>query len=250
MFSGKVALVTGGASGQGLEACTLFAQKGAKVVIADVDGEKSQALAQSIGAFACTVDISSEASVIEMMEQVKARFGRLDILFNNAGIGFSANSRYKMASVVDTPEEAWDGILAINLKGPGLVCRHAIPLMVESGGGSIINNSSINGIVGVSGADAYTASKGGLIALTRALAVDWAKSGIRVNCICPGPIDTPMIADAMQQEGFSTHFESMIPLGRIGLAREVANVAVFLASDEASYLTGAIIPVDGGMSAH
>jgi meso-butanediol dehydrogenase/(S,S)-butanediol dehydrogenase/diacetyl reductase len=176
-------------------------------------------------------------------------FSRLDVLFNNAGIGFSATDRYTMASVVDTPEEAWDAILAINLKGPALGCKHAIPVMVDQGGGTIVNNASINGLVALSGADAYTAAKGGVVALTRVLAADWGPKGIRVNCICPGPVETPMIAGVLTDPQVLDYMQGNCPLGRVARPEEIAQVALFLASDAASYVNGVIIPVDGGWTA-
>jgi NAD(P)-dependent dehydrogenase (short-subunit alcohol dehydrogenase family) len=168
-------------------------------------------------------------------------------LFNNAGIGYSANNRYRMASIVDTPEDAWDAIININLKGQAMGCKHAIPRMLEAGGGAIINNASIMAIAGCPGADAYTAAKGGIVSLTRALAVDWAARGIRVNCICPGTIDTPM--PALKDAAARKAAAEMAPMKRIGVSDEVARVALFLASDEASYITGVILPIDGGMAA-
>lgn len=245
-FSGRVVIVTGGASGQGKAAAEIFGRRGASVVVADIDAAGAKAVADRIGGMAVRVDVSREADLRDLVGQTCARFGGLDVLFNNAGIGFSATSRHTMASIVDTPEEAWDAILAINLKGAAMACKHAIPRMVERGGGAIVNNASINGIAGVLGADAYTAAKGGLVALTRALAVEWGPKNIRTNCICPGPIDTPMISSLLGTEAFRTAMTSMIPQGRVGTAEEVARVAVFLCSNEASYLNGVILPVDGG----
>jgi NAD(P)-dependent dehydrogenase (short-subunit alcohol dehydrogenase family) len=248
-FSGRVVIVTGGASGQGRVAAEIFASRGASVVVADIDGEGAEAAAKSIGGMAVTVDVSREAPVADMVNRTCDRYGGLDVLFNNAGVGFSATSRFKMASIVDTPEEAWDAILAINLKGAAMACKHAIPRMVARGGGVIVNNASIQAIAGVLGADAYTAAKGGLVSLTRALAVEWAPKNIRTNCICPGPIDTPMISGLLGEAAFRSAMTDAVPLGRVGTAAEVARVAVFLASDDASYLNGVILPVDGGWAA-
>lgn len=248
-FAGRVVIVTGGASGQGRAAAEMFAERGAKVVIADIDASGAKAVAAAVGGMAMTVDISREADVRALVAATCERYGGLDVLFNNAGVGFSATARYKMASIVDTPEEAWDAILAINLKGAAMACKHAIPRMLEGGGGAIVNNASINAIAGVLGADAYTAAKGGLVALTRALAVEWGAKKIRTNCICPGPIDTPMISSLLGTEAFRASMTGSIPQGRIGKAEEVARVVVFLASDDASYLNGVILPVDGGWSA-
>lgn len=245
----KVAIVTGGASGQGLATCRIFAREGAKVVVADWNHEAAEKAAAEIGGLAVRVDVSKEAEVKAMIQAAVDAHGRLDILINNAGIGFSATGRYKMASVIDTPEADWDAILAINLKSVALGCKHAIPLMVAQGGGAIVNIASINGIAALTGADAYTAAKGGIVALTRVLALDWAKKGVRVNCVCPGAVETPMIAGALNDPGFIDMVNTRIPLGRAGKPEEIAAMSLFLASDEASFVQGAIIPVDGGQVA-
>jgi NAD(P)-dependent dehydrogenase (short-subunit alcohol dehydrogenase family) len=251
---GKVTVITGAASGQGKAAAHLFTQAGASVIVADWNGEGAEETVREIRenggkAVAVRADVSREADIKVMIQAALDHFGRLDILFNNAGIGFSSTKRFTMASVVDTPEEHWDAILAINLKGAAMGCKHAIPIMVKQGGGVIINTASINGLVALSGADAYTASKGGLIALTRVLASDWGPKGIRVNCICPGGVDTPMVAGAMTDPQTAEYLQMNSPLGRVARPEEIAQVALFLASDAASYVNGAIIPVDGGWTA-
>jgi NAD(P)-dependent dehydrogenase (short-subunit alcohol dehydrogenase family) len=190
-----------------------------------------------------------ESEVAAMIAFACSRFGRLDVLFNNAGVGHSATGLYRMASIVDTPEDAWDSILDINLKGQAMGCKHAIPRMVAGGGGVIINNASIMAIAGVPGADAYTAAKGGVVALTRVLAVEWGARGIRVNCICPGTIATPMVGNLIDDPATRLSLGEATPMKRIGLSDEIARVAVFLASSDASYINGAILPVDGGWSA-
>lgn len=253
-LAGRVAVVTGGGSGQGKATCRLFAQEGASVVVADWNYESAQEVAASIAdaggrAVAVHVDVSREEDVMKMVDMTLKKFGRLDILFNNAGIGFSATHRYKMASIVDTPEEDWDAILAINLKGVAMCCKHTIPIMVRQGRGSIINNASINALVAMPGADAYTAAKGGVVALTRVLANDWGPKGVRVNCICPGPVDTPMIAPVLKDPQVREILETNCPLGRVASPDEIARVALFLASDDASYVNGVILPVDGGWTA-
>lgn len=248
-FQSKVAIVTGGASGQGEAACRLLAAEGAAVVVADWNGEGAERVAAEIGGVAIRTDVSSEADVAAMVKLAETRFGRLDVLFNNAGVGYSESGRFKMASIVETPGEAWDKILDINLKGCAMGCKHAIPLMLRNGGGSIINNSSIMGIAGLSGADAYTAAKGGIISLTRVLAVDWAAKGIRVNCICPGSIATAMNEPLTRTEEGLKSVIGPTPAGRMGRSEEIATVVAFLASDDASYVTGVILPVDGGWSA-
>jgi len=248
-FEGKVAIVTGGASGQGEAACRLLAAEGAKVIVADWNEEGARRVAEEVGGLSIRTDVSREDDIIAMVALAETSFGRLDVLFNNAGVGHSETGRFKMASIVETPGDAWDQILAINLKGCAMGCKHAIPLMVKSGGGSIINNSSIMGIAAVPGADAYSAAKGGIVSLTRILAVDWIAKGIRVNCICPGPVATGMTAPMMDTEEGRRSLIGLSPINRIASAEEVAKVAVFLASDDASYVNGVILPVDGGWSA-
>lgn len=248
-FKDRVVLVTGGASGQGEAACRLFAAEGARVVVADWNAEGAARVARDIGGEPFTVDVSREREVAAMVEFACERLGGLHVLFNNAGVGHSATGRFRMASIVDTPEEAWDAILDINLKGQAMGCKHAIPRMIAAGGGAIVNNASIMAIAGVPGADAYTAAKGGIISLTRVLAVEWGSRGIRVNCICPGTIDTPMVQALVDDPDARARLGETTPLRRIGLSDEVARVAVFLASDDASYVNGIIMPVDGGWSA-
>jgi NAD(P)-dependent dehydrogenase (short-subunit alcohol dehydrogenase family) len=250
----RVVLITGAASGIGRAAARLFSQNGATVLVVDQDAEGASAVAEEIcagsgEALACQTDVSSETQVKSMVELALDRYGRVDVLFNNAGIGPSASERFRMASVVDTPEDAWDSILAVNLKGPFLTCKHVIPGMVKRGGGVIIINSSINGLVAIPGADAYTASKGGLIALTRVLAADWGPKGIRANVICPGPVDTPMNKPWLDDPAKVAYFTASCPMRRVASAEEIAAVAVFLASEAASYINGAVIPVDGGWTA-
>jgi NAD(P)-dependent dehydrogenase (short-subunit alcohol dehydrogenase family) len=254
LLENRVALITGAASGMGREAAKLFAKHEAYIVAADRDTRGLEALVREFGGQGdqcriVTVDISHEASVAKMVEQANAQWGRIDVLFNNAAIGPSSTNVHRMANVVETPESAWDAILSINLKGPALVCKHVIPVMVEGGGGSIINNSSISGLIAVTGADAYTAAKGGLVALTRVMASDWVAKGIRVNCICPGPVDTPMNAPWLADAEKEKFLVAGCPMGRVARPEEIASVALFLASDLASYVNGAIIPVDGGWTA-
>lgn len=248
-LAGKVAIVTGGASGVGLAAAKKFRALVADVVIADINGDQANAVASEIGALAVATDVSKSNEIESLVQQTAERFGGLDILFNNAGVGFSSNARYKMASITETPDDAWDAILRINLRSVAMGCKFAIPEMIKRGGGSIVNNASIQAIAAVSGADAYTAAKGGIVSLTRVLASDWGPKNIRVNCICPGPIETPMINELLAQDEFRHLLIDPVPLNRAGTADEIAEVAVFLAGPGASYVNGVILPVDGGWSA-
>ncbi|WP_223593791.1 SDR family NAD(P)-dependent oxidoreductase [Neobacillus bataviensis] len=249
----KVAIITGAGSGQGKASAKLFAQEGAHVIIAEWNEENGKQVEQEIrdagfNAVFMKTDVSNEENVRAVVEQTVEQFGRIDILFNNAGIGFSARSKYTMSSLLKTPLEDWNQILAINLNGVYHMSKYVLPIMINQESGSIVNNSSLNGIQGVTGADAYTAAKGGVVALTRVMAADYGKHNIRVNCICPGAIDTPMIAEVLQNEKFTESFTAN-PLGRVGKPEEIANAALFLASDESSYITGLIMPVDGGLNA-
>jgi len=252
LLPGKVAIVTGGGKGQGRCSALLFAEEGAKVVVADWDAESAAATAADITAAggeatAVDVDVSDEDDVRRMIATAVDRYGRLDILFNNAAVGYSERGRFYMGRVVDTPQRDWDAILAINLRGVALGCKHAIPIMVEQGSGVILNNASMNALISIPGADAYTAAKGGVVALTRVLADVYGPSGLRVNCICPGAIHTDMIAEVLANpEGPLKYRKANTPLRRIGLPEEVAQVALFLISDRSSFVTGAILPVDGG----
>jgi NAD(P)-dependent dehydrogenase (short-subunit alcohol dehydrogenase family) len=249
----KVAIITGSGSGQGKASARVFAKEGAVVIIAEWNEENGKRVEEEINASGhealfIQTDVSTEESIISLVEEVMSRYGRIDVVFNNAGVGFSSSSKYKMDRLTETPIDDWNQILAINLNGVYLLSKYVIPIMKKQNAGSIIHNSSLNGIIGVPGADAYTAAKGGVVALTRVMAVDYGKFNIRVNCICPGAIDTPMIADVLKNEAFAAAFTSN-PLRRVGTPEEIANAALFLASDESSYVTGLIMPVDGGVSA-
>jgi NAD(P)-dependent dehydrogenase (short-subunit alcohol dehydrogenase family) len=249
---GKVAIVTGGCTGIGFETTKLFLAEGARVVIAGRDPEKGRAAlallrAGEDDARFVRCDVRSGEDCHDAIGETIASFGRLDILFNNAGV------IHVNRSVVDTPEEEWDDDLAINLKGVFLMSRCAVPAMHAGGGGSIVNNASIFGLVGGSGVAAYCAAKGAVVNLTRAMAIDHAGQGIRVNCVCPGSVDTPMLAAEMEDLGGRSvqepRFAARHPLGRIATPAEVACAVLFLASSAASFITGAALPVDGGRSA-
>jgi NAD(P)-dependent dehydrogenase (short-subunit alcohol dehydrogenase family) len=246
-LDGKVALITGGGSGMGKVAAELFASEGARVVLTDVNDEAGHATADQIGEAAQYVhaDVSQEADAAAMVRSAVERFGRLDVLYNNAGVMLADDG-----SVHATDESIWDTTLAINVKGVAFGCKFGIPAMLESGGGSIINVASFVAWLGAATSQtAYTASKGAVLAMTREIAVGYARQGIRCNALCPGPIDTPLLAellaDPVQRQRRFVH----IPMGRLGQAEELAKAALFLASDDSSYMTGASLIVDGGITA-
>ena len=247
----KVAIITGAGGGQGRAASIIFAREGAKVVAAGwrtSNIKETVELVKAEGGEAAFVqaDVSKARDVEKMVAFAISQYGKIDVLHNNAGVGYSFG---RMAPVVDTPEEDWDIVTDIDLKSVYLCCRHTIPEMIRQGSGSIINVSSVNGLIGIHGADAYTASKGGVIALTRALANDLGPKGIRVNCICPGTIETPMAAGVLKDIRTRRYYENLSPLRRIGRPEDVAYAALYLASDESSFVTGTILVVDGGMTA-
>jgi NAD(P)-dependent dehydrogenase (short-subunit alcohol dehydrogenase family) len=245
----KVAIVTGAASGIGRATALLFAKEGAKVVAADWEREKGQRVAEAVlerggDAVFMQTDVSSPHDVKRMVDKAVETYGHLDIIFNNAGV------EGQQAPTADCSLENWDRVIAINLKGVFLGMKYAIPEMLKNGGGSIINNASVAGIVGFQGIPAYCASKGGVIQLTKTAALEYAKQGIRVNAICPGVILTPMVERFVggNAEARKT-FESMEPVGRFGRPEEVAQLALFLASENSSFCTGAPFVVDGGLIA-
>lgn len=248
-LSGKLAVITGGASGQGLASARLFLQEGARVVLLDWNRDKGEAVAAelselgTVAFFAC--DLGDADQVEKTCADILAQHGTPDILFNNAGIGYSQTASYPMVSIFETSLEAWNDILRINLTGAFLMTRYLGAKMVDAKRGSVIFNASIAGIVGQKNIDAYTASKGALVALTRALAASMGEHGIRVNAIAPGAIDTPMLAPALANSGVVERLEAT-PLGRLGTAEDIAGLALFLASDHSSFVTGQIIACDGG----
>ncbi|MBI4268746.1 MAG: SDR family oxidoreductase [Candidatus Rokubacteria bacterium] len=249
-LDGKVALITGAGMGIGREAARLFAREGARVIVADIDegaaGETVAAVAAVGGEAHATVgDIALEADVARMIAAGVGRFGALHVLYNNAGVLWKDRDR----SVLETDGTWWDRVVAINLKSVFWVTKHGIPHLRRAGGGSIILTGSVSALAGFTRAqDAYTAAKGGLISLGKSLAIQFAKDRNRCNVIHPGIVDTPLqapyLTDALRKE-----FAAGIPLGRIAEPREIASVALFLASDESSYMTGAELVVDGGFTA-
>src|SRR5262244_4600270 len=249
-LKGKVAFITGAGMGMGREASVLFAEEGAKIVVADIDGKaagETVALVEKKGgqALAVTGDVALEADVQRMIAEGMARFGALHVLYNNAGVLWKDRDR----SVLETDDKWWDRVMAINLKSVFWVTKHGIPHLRRAGGGSVVVMGSVSALVGFTRAqDAYTAAKGGLISLTKSLAIQFAKDGVRCNIIHPGIVDTPLQAPYLN-EALRKEFETGIPLGRIATPREIASVALFLASDDSSYMTGAELTVDGGFTA-
>jgi NAD(P)-dependent dehydrogenase (short-subunit alcohol dehydrogenase family) len=247
-LAGKVAIITGAASGIGRAAAEMFAGEGAAVVVADVQEDAGKGLVAALNdrgarAIFTRTDVADPADVEAMVAAAVDTYGRLDILFNNAGI------EGETAPTAETTLDAWSRIITVNLTGVFLGCRYAIPAMLANGGGSIVNNASVAALVGFPGFAAYCASKGGMVQLTKAAALEYATQNIRVNCLCPGVIDTPMVARAASDPEVRAMLEQIEPVGRFGRPEEVAALALFLASDEASFITGAIIPVDGGLVA-
>ena len=246
-LNGRVALVTGAASGIARATAQRFAHEGAYVVAADSSapgGLETVSLIQAGGGSASftQVDVSQAEQVNRMVETILSQHGQLDVLFNGAAILF-------YGTVVETAEEAWNRMLAINLTGTFLCCRAVLPHMIERGRGSIINIASTTGAHDACArAVAYVTSKGGVHMLSRAMAIDHAKQGIRVNVLCPGPTDTPMLRNAMTPEQLDA-FARTFPMGRLGLPEEIAAAALFLASDDASFMTGSVMYVDGGQTA-
>ena len=247
LLTGKVALITGGSTGIGRASCLAFAREGARVVVADLNaeaGEHTVQLVRAAGGEAVFVraDVSLDDEVGAMVRTAVATYGRLDCAFNNAGVAGAIG-----ASTHAYPEDAWDLVIRVNLKGVWLCMKHEIPEMLTQGGGAIVNTASIWGLVGAPGAAAYVASKHAVVGLTRAAALEYAPRGLRINAVNPGTIRTPILDPFIAAE---PAFESMMvarhPIGRIGRPEEVAEAVVWLCSDAASFVVGQTLPVDGG----
>jgi NAD(P)-dependent dehydrogenase (short-subunit alcohol dehydrogenase family) len=249
-LAGKVAFITGAGMGMGREAAVLFAHHGARIGVADINkaaAEETVGLVEQAGGQALAVlgDVSLEADVERMIGQTVERFGALHVLYNNAGVLWKDTDR----SVLETDDAAWERVMAINLKSVFWVTKHGVPHLRESGGGSIVNVGSVSALVGFTRAqDAYTSAKGALISLTKSLAIQFGQDRIRCNIIHPGIVDTPLQAPYLTDE-LRKEFETGIPLGRIAQPREIAYAALFLASDESAFMTGAELVIDGGFTA-
>jgi NAD(P)-dependent dehydrogenase (short-subunit alcohol dehydrogenase family) len=248
-LAGKTALITGGGGGIGRAAALAFAKEGAKIAVVDARGDAAEETVRQVAAAGgtaagTTADVASAKSVEGMIAFAEKKFGALHVLFNNAGI-FPDDD----GSVLDTTEEVFDRVIAVNLKGVFLGCKYGIPALLRAGGGAIVNTASFVAVMGSATAQcAYTASKGGVLALTREIAVEFARKKIRANALCPGPVNTPLLAALLKDPAARARRMVHIPPGRLAEAHEVANAALFLASDEASFVNGTTFLVDGGIS--
>jgi len=235
----KVCVITGAASGIGAETAALFEQEGARVVGVDLD-------AGAPGELSLQADVSDEAQVEAMYEETVSKLGGIDVLFNNAGINPTDDK-----SVIDTDLEAWERVQTVNLRSVFLCCKHGIPHLLERGGGSVINTASFVAVMGAAVSQgSYTASKGGVLALSRELGVEFARKGVRVNALCPGPVNTPLLQELFAKDPEKAARRLVhVPMGRFGEAKEIAQGVLFLASDESSFVTASTFLVDGGLSA-
>jgi NAD(P)-dependent dehydrogenase (short-subunit alcohol dehydrogenase family) len=246
-LEGKVAVITGAGGGMGREAAILFSEEGASVCVADVDGEAAHGTAaEARDAFAVATDVADPASVQAMYAAAAERYGGIDVLYNNAGISPADDG-----SIFETEPDAWRRVQDVNTNGVYLCCKYGIPYLLQRGGGSVINVASFVGLVGAATSQiSYTASKGAVLSLSRELGVQFARQGVRVNALCPGPVETPLLLrifgdDPAAYERRRVH----LPMGRLAKPREIVNAALFLASDESSYVNGATFLVDGGLTA-
>ena len=237
-LSGKVCVITGAAGGIGGATAAAFEREGAQVVGVDL-------LEHAVGSLSLTADVTDESAVSDLYVQVRRELGRIDVLFNNAGISPTDD-----ASVLETGLEAWERVQATNLRSVFLCCKHGIPHLLEGGGGSVINTASFVAVMGSATSQiSYTASKGGVLALSRELGVEFAKRGVRVNALCPGPVDTPLLRELYAADPVAAQRRLVhVPMGRFAHAEEIANAVLFLASDESSYVNATEFLVDGGIS--
>jgi meso-butanediol dehydrogenase / (S,S)-butanediol dehydrogenase / diacetyl reductase len=253
-FDGKVALVTGGASGIGRATALGFARRGGQVAVADIDGASAANVVTEITknggrAIAISTDLSEAADIQAMVASTLEEYGQLDVLHNNAYGALAATQRHRVVRLEDLEQERWDHAIRIGLTAVMQAIKLTAPIMRKQGGGAIVNTSSVAGLFANAGTAAYNTVKAGVINLTRAVALEYAPDGIRANCVCPGAIDTPLLQSALSNTGFSEAIRTAIPMRRVGRAEEIADVVLFLASDLASYVTGAIVIADGGMTA-
>jgi NAD(P)-dependent dehydrogenase (short-subunit alcohol dehydrogenase family) len=246
-LDGKVVVITGAGGGMGRDAAVLFSEEGAQVCAADIDGALVEEVAAELkDGLAVQVDVADGDSVRAMYAAAAERFGGIDVLYNNAGISPADD-----ASILETEEVSWDRVQNVNTKGVYLCCKHGIPYLLERGGGSVINVASFVALVGAATSQiSYTASKGAVLSLSRELGVQFARQGVRVNALCPGPVETPLLLrifgdDPAAYERRRIH----LPMGRLAKPREIVNAALFLASDESSYVNGTTFLVDGGLTA-
>ncbi len=254
-LDGKVAIITGAGRGQGLVAARLFAAQGARIVVNDLDAESVDAAVAEIRAAggeaaAAVGDISDSDAVQAVIATARSAFGGLDVLYNNAGIGYSAQTRFgiAMSDIVNCTEDDWNRILDINIGGTFRMCKYGIPELIARGGGAIVNTASIAALRGAADAHAYTATKGAIVSLTRAIAVTYGPQGVRANTICPGVIDTEMIHDTLiDNSDIRDALANATPLRRNGTPEDVAEVALFLAGEQSRFITGEAIAVDGGL---
>jgi NAD(P)-dependent dehydrogenase (short-subunit alcohol dehydrogenase family) len=237
-LEGKVCVITGAASGIGAESARLFGEQGARVVGVDLEPG-------AVGELAIEADVTDEEQVRALYRRTREELGRIDVLFNNAGINPTDDQ-----SVVDTTLEAWQRVQDVNLRGVFLCCKHGLPHLLKGGGGSVINTASFVAVMGAAVSQiSYTASKGAVVSLSRELGVEFAARGVRVNALCPGPVDTPLLRELFAKDPEkAAHRLVHIPIGRFGEAREIAQAALFLASDDSSYVTATALLVDGGLS--
>ena len=245
-LEGKVCVITGAGGGMGADAAVRFAEEGALVVVADVDGAAAEAVAGEVDGLPVQVDVSDEASVEAMYAAAVERFGGIDVLYNNAGISPADD-----ASILETDLDAWERVQAVNTRGVYLCCKHGIPHLLGRGGGSVINVASFVALVGAATSQiSYTASKGAVLSLSKELGVQFARQGVRVNALCPGPVETPLLLRIWSETpGAAERRLVHLPMGRMAQPREIVNAALFLASDESSYVNAATFVVDGGLTA-
>ncbi len=244
-LGGKVVVITGAASGIGREAARRFAEEGARVCVADLADESGRRTAEEVDGLYVHADVADPEDVQRMYREASKRFGGIDVLFNNAGI-----SPPDDGSILETEMDAWERVQNVNLKSVYLCCKHGIPHLLGRGGGSVVNTASFVAVMGAATSQiSYTASKGGVLAMSRELGVQFARQGVRVNALCPGPVNTPLLQELFAKDPERAARRLIhLPMGRFAEAVEIANAALFLASDESSYMTASTFLVDGGLS--